>query len=81
LSEEKRELPHELFVPPVKLLTLQMVLDMTTLSKSTWLKGVREGRYPQPVRLSVRRLAWKSADIIKVMEGGMERECYDRNRE
>lgn len=39
------------------------VLVHFPVSKSTWLNGVRDGRYPAPVRLSPKRVAWRSADI------------------
>jgi prophage regulatory protein len=30
---------------------------------NTWLNGVRSGRYPKPVRLSARCVAWRVEDI------------------
>jgi prophage regulatory protein len=33
------------------------------VSKSTWWEGVKEGRFPKPVRLSPRAVAWKVEDI------------------
>ncbi len=34
------------------------------VSKSTWWQGVKDGRYPQPIRtLSARITAWKVEDI------------------
>ncbi|HEY8566379.1 MAG TPA: AlpA family phage regulatory protein [Beijerinckiaceae bacterium] len=33
------------------------------VGKSTWWAGVREGRYPQPVKLSARVTAWRVDDI------------------
>lgn len=33
------------------------------LSKSTWWKGVRDGRFPKPVKLSMRCSAWRVSDI------------------
>jgi predicted DNA-binding transcriptional regulator AlpA len=34
------------------------------VSRSTWLAGVRSGRYPQPTRsLGVRITAWRAEDI------------------
>lgn len=38
------------------------------VSRSTWLNGVRSGRYPQKVRLSPRCVAWKVQDIRKLIE-------------
>jgi predicted DNA-binding transcriptional regulator AlpA len=33
------------------------------VSKSAWWQGVKEGRYPQPVKLSPRVTAWRVEDI------------------
>jgi len=34
------------------------------VSKTTWWKGVREGRYPQPIRtLGARITVWRAQDI------------------
>ena len=33
------------------------------VSKSSWWKGVAEGRYPQPVKIGARCTAWKVAEI------------------
>lgn len=45
------------------------------VSKSTWWEGVSSGRYPRPVHLSARAVAWNSADIrtlIEKLTGGVE---------
>jgi prophage regulatory protein len=39
------------------------------VSKSTWWAGVRNGRYPKPVKLSMRCTAWKVSDIRALIEG------------
>ncbi len=39
------------------------------VSKSTWWQGVRDGRYPQPVRsLGHRITAWKVSDIRALID-------------
>jgi len=47
----------------LKLVNLKEVLSITTLSRSTWFDGVREGRYPSPISIGKRRIAWKYTDI------------------
>jgi len=37
------------------------------VSKSTWWAGVREGRYPQSVKLSTRCTAWRVQDIMDLI--------------
>lgn len=38
------------------------------MSKSTWWKGVKEGRFPQPVKLSFNITAWRTNDIITLID-------------
>ena len=42
---------------------LNQVLKQFPVSRSLWLAGVRQGKYPKPVRLSKRRIAWRPVDI------------------
>lgn len=48
---------------PNKLLTVEQVLTLIPLSKSAWLAGVRQGRYPQARKVSKRSLFWRVQDI------------------
>ena len=47
----------------VALLRLPKVLELIPVSRSHWWAGVASGRYPSPVRLSTRCVAWKISDI------------------
>ncbi len=38
------------------------------VSRSTWLAGVREGRFPKPVKLGKRTTAWRVTDIRALIE-------------
>lgn len=38
------------------------------VSKSTFWQGVKEGRYPQPVKLGKRCTAWRVEDIRRYIE-------------
>ncbi|MFG1400252.1 MULTISPECIES: helix-turn-helix transcriptional regulator [Roseixanthobacter] len=40
------------------------------VSRSTWLLGVKTGRYPQPTKLGPRITAWRTEDIRLLMERG-----------
>jgi prophage regulatory protein len=37
--------------------------------KSTWWAGVRNGRFPQPLKLGPRTTVWKAEDIRALFEG------------
>ena len=38
------------------------------VSTSTWWRGVRTGKYPQPVKLGPNATAWRVEDIREVIE-------------
>jgi prophage regulatory protein len=54
---------------------LQLVLDHVSLSRSSWLAGVKSGKFPQPVRLSERRVAWKAKDIFSFVDSLETQDC------
>lgn len=37
--------------------------------RSTWLQGVKSGKFPQPVKLGPRTTAWKVSDIRALIDG------------
>ncbi|MGJ0508328.1 MAG: helix-turn-helix transcriptional regulator [Methylocystis sp.] len=40
------------------------------VSKSTWWQGVRDGRFPKPVKLGPRTTAWRVEDILALIARG-----------
>lgn len=38
------------------------------VSKSTWWAGVKDGRFPAPVKLGPRTTAWKKQDIERLVK-------------
>ena len=40
------------------------------VSKSTWWAGVKNGRFPKPVKLGPRTPAWRITDIRRLIENG-----------
>lgn len=38
------------------------------ISRSSWLAGVRDGRYPKPIHLSSRTTVWRTADVMALVE-------------
>jgi predicted DNA-binding transcriptional regulator AlpA len=55
------------------LLRLRQVLALIPISRAAWYAGVKERRYPQPVRLSARVVAWKVSDIQAFIKGVSEK--------
>lgn len=54
---------NTLELPTTGFLRLKDVQRFIPVSSSTWWKGVREGVYPQPVKLSPRTTAWRVEEI------------------
>ncbi|MCI1005188.1 AlpA family phage regulatory protein [Herbaspirillum sp. C7C8] len=52
------------------LLRLPAVLNLIPVGRSTWYAGINDGRYPEPVRLGRRCVAWRMRDIQKVLNQG-----------
>jgi len=56
-THKQSELPETGFV------RLPGVLRVIPVSRSTWWSGVREKRFPSPVKLGPRTTAWRVSDI------------------
>ena len=48
----------------------QIVPDILPVSKSNFWQGVKDGRYPQPVKLNERITAWRESDILALKNKG-----------
>lgn len=51
--------PHQ----QVTLLRLPAVLERTGLGRSSLYAAIQEGRFPEPIRLSARAVAWPSSEV------------------
>jgi predicted DNA-binding transcriptional regulator AlpA len=49
-------------------LTLPPVPPLIPVSKSTWWAGIKDGRFPKPVKLGPRITAWRVEDIRTLIE-------------
>jgi predicted DNA-binding transcriptional regulator AlpA len=47
---------------------LPTVLQNFPVSRSGWYQGVKDGRYPAPVRLSSKVVCWRASDIRSLIE-------------
>ncbi|MBK7463426.1 MAG: transcriptional regulator [Betaproteobacteria bacterium] len=67
-------------LPPTGFLRLHQIIGSRTknppvtglipIGRSTWLEGVKSGRYPQPVKgLGDRISVWRVEDILAFIEG------------
>jgi predicted DNA-binding transcriptional regulator AlpA len=51
-----------------KLLRINQVLALVPIGRSSWWKGCKDGRYPQPVKLGLRTTAWRAEDIVAFID-------------
>lgn len=56
----------------INFLSLGRVKQTTSLSKTTIYRLIGENKFPRPVRLSERRVAWRDADVSEWMIGRVE---------
>lgn len=55
-------------IPPTKLIKLREVLALTTLSKSSVYDFINQGRFPKPVSLGARSVAWIEGEVLSWIE-------------
>ena len=59
-------------LPETGFIRLPIVLKIYPVSKSTWWAGVKDGRFPQPIKLGPRVTAWRVEDIKALIEKGID---------
>lgn len=67
-------MPNQAF-PQTGLVRLSTILAPTgpiPVSKSTWWQGVKEGRFPKPLKLGPRTTVWRAEDVRALFEGQMD---------
>jgi predicted DNA-binding transcriptional regulator AlpA len=60
-------------LPQTGFLRLRAILAPTgpiPVSKSTWWQGVKDGRFPRPIKLGKRVTVWRVEDIRRLIETG-----------
>ena len=50
------------------LLSINAVSDMTSFSRSTIYRYIAQNKFPAPIKIGSRRVAWKSTDILEWIE-------------
>lgn len=55
-------------IPEIGFLKLAQVLGLIPLGRTSWLNGVKSGKYPKPIKLGARSVAWKVEDIRALVE-------------
>lgn len=52
-----------------KFYTLKQILGMLPVSRSTFMEGVKAGRFPRPIKLAGRKNYWIVDEIQSFIEG------------
>ncbi|MFO2976469.1 AlpA family phage regulatory protein [Legionella pneumophila serogroup 3] len=47
------------------------IVPLIPVGRTTWWAGVKNGRFPQPVKLGPRTTAWRVKDIRQLIESGV----------
>jgi prophage regulatory protein len=68
MSNDPEHFPMEGFV---RLKSIIAPVGPIPIGKSTWWAGVKDGRYPKPVKLGPRITAWRVEDIRSLMARGV----------
>jgi prophage regulatory protein len=71
-GEEREFMFHG--IPETGFVRLSQVLEVIPLGKTCWWEGVKSGRFPKPVKLSERCIAWKAEDIRNLIKQLSEQE-------
>ena len=52
---------------PEKLLRLSAVLSLVPISRSAWYAGVKDGKFPPPIKLGPKTSAWRESDVNRLI--------------
>jgi prophage regulatory protein len=55
-----------------QLIDMKRVTEMTTLSRTTLWRMVRQGRFPRPIKISPNRVAWREYDVVDWVQARSE---------
>lgn len=53
-------------LPPEGFSRLERVLEIIPTSRTSWYRGIKEGRYPEPIKLGPNQSAWRNSDILEL---------------
>ena len=62
------DLPKEGFLRLNQIVGNETTPAIIPISRSSWWAGVKEGRFPQPVKLGKRTTVWRISDIRLLIE-------------
>jgi len=67
MSHQPQQLPETGFL---RLRAILAPAGPIPVSKSTWWQGIKDGRFPKPIKLGKRVTVWRVEDIRRLIETG-----------
>jgi len=67
MSHQPQQLPETGFL---RLRAILAPAGPIPVSKSTWWQGIKDGRFPKPIKLGKRVSVWRVEDIRRLIETG-----------
>jgi prophage regulatory protein len=67
VEDSSRAVAPQSQIDAVALLRLPQVLKLVPISRSAWWNGVREGRFPRPIKLGPKTTCWRAADLFALL--------------
>lgn len=58
----------EYTLPEIGFVRLPVILNIFPVGKSTWWQGIKDGKYPKPVKIAERAVAWRVEDIKSLIK-------------
>ena len=58
-------------LPEVGFVRLRTILAIIPIGKSSWWAGIKDGRFPKPIKLGPRTTVWRVEGIRRVIEEGV----------
>ena len=53
---------------PQRFVRLPQILSLIPISRSAWWAGIREGKFPQGIKLGSKTTVWRAEDIRNLIE-------------
>ena len=55
-------------LPETGFVRLPQILSLIPISRSAWWAGIREGKFPQGIKLGSKTMVWRAEDIRHLIE-------------
>lgn len=67
-----------MLLPQEGFIRLPVILKVLSIGKTTWWCGVRDGKFPKPIKMGKRTARWNVKDIRALIEKYTEEAAYEK---